>query len=137
MVLRCSIQCVPDKLTPLASITASSTEVAPLRYNLCVDFPYADADNFSPSKDKNFLFGQLTVVASFFFFFARKLTIQQIFFLRMKKLFVSAQGQATRTGKNLKALHLVTLNPKSVTEIINKLPDNLNGPVLPYRMISF
>ncbi len=31
----------------------------------------------------------------------------------------------------------VTLNPKSVTEIINKLPDNLNGPVLPYRMISF
>ncbi len=32
---------------------------------------------------------------------------------------------------------LVTLNSKSVTEIDNKLPDNLNGPVLPYRMISF
>ncbi len=31
----------------------------------------------------------------------------------------------------------VTLNSKSVTEIDNKLPDNLNGPVLPYRMISF
>ncbi len=34
-------------------------------------------------------------------------------------------------------LYIVTLNSKSVTEIINKLPDNLNGPVLPYRMISF
>ncbi len=30
----------------------------------------------------------------------------------------------------------VTLNSESVTEIINKLPDNLNGPVLPCRMIS-
>ncbi len=33
--------------------------------------------------------------------------------------------------------HIVTLNSKSVTGIDNKLPDNLNGPVLPYRMISF
>jgi hypothetical protein len=31
----------------------------------------------------------------------------------------------------------VTPNAKSVTEINNSLPDNLNGPVLPYRMISF
>ncbi len=34
-------------------------------------------------------------------------------------------------------LTVVTLNSKSATEIDNKLPDNLNGPVLPYRMISF
>ena len=32
--------------------------------------------------------------------------------------------------------YVVTLNSKNVTEIINKLPDNLNGPVLPCRMIS-
>ncbi len=36
-----------------------------------------------------------------------------------------------------RSLENVMLNSKSVTEIINKLPDNLNGPVLPYRMISF
>ena len=38
------------------------------------------------------------------------------------------------TGRGTKN---VTLNSKSVTEIISKLPDNLNGPVLPYRMTSF
>jgi hypothetical protein len=63
--------------------------------------------------------------------------------LLSKSLHPCTKGPILRTALRFDSIDfvtiyiVVTLNPKSATEIINKLPDNLNGPVLPYRMISF
>ncbi len=46
-------------------------------------------------------------------------------------------GFGGATHSQAASMPAVTPNPKSVTKIDSSLPDNLSGPVLPYRMISF